>query len=229
MKKISKLSMFAAMLFFGVNNSASAQLALGLRGGFSFSTLQNFPLDGSITAPDVALAIGNYNAISLEIGIAPWLAIQPEVTYLQKGGKISIPGNANATLKVNMNYLEAPLLAKFRFGKGALKGYALVGPSVGFALNGHIILKTNEENITESIRFDESYTGDNQRDNRFDYSAVAGVGMQYKLGIGSIVLDTRIALDMNDYTKRKGDGLDLGLNTTHWEGFSLSLGYQIEF
>jgi Outer membrane protein beta-barrel domain len=229
MKKVSKLAILAAILFFGVNTGTFAQIALGLRGGFSFSTLTNFPLDGGSTAPDANIAIGNYNAISLEIGLTRWLAIQPEVTYLQKGGKIALPGNEGPTLRINMNYLEAPLLAKFRFGRGPLKGYAMVGPSVGYALDGSTTLKVAGETIKERIKFDESYNGDNQRDNRLDYSAMAGAGMQYKLGIGSIVLDARIALDLNDYTMRKGDGLDLGLSKTHWEGFALSLGYQIEF
>jgi Outer membrane protein beta-barrel domain len=229
MKKVSKLAILAAVLFFGINTDTSAQIALGVRGGFSFSTLTNFPLEGGSTAPDANIAIGNYNAISLEIGIAPWFAIQPEVTYLQKGGKITLPGSERANLKVNMNYLEAPLMAKFRFGRGPLKGYAMVGPSVGYALNGSTTLKAAGETIKESIKFDESYNGDNQRDNRLDYSAMAGAGMQYKLGIGSIVLDARVALDLNDYNMRKGDGLDLGLSKTHWEGFALSLGYQFEF
>lgn len=228
MKQIVKIMTTVAAVLFLATTSISAQSSVGLRGGVTFGNFPNLPLDvpggGEIDASGMW---GNYGAVSFEIGVTRWFALQPEVTHLQKAGKIRLANSGNASLNVKMDYLEMPLLAKFRFGSGRLSTYAAFGPSVGYALNGRTQFGTNDGNFTEKVRFDNNYEDDGQRDNRFDIGGVLAFGLQCKVGIGSIVLDARAALDVNDYAKPSGNRAAYGLDTNHWEGIAMSIGYQI--
>lgn len=227
MKKFVKFLTTSTVVFLLISNTLFAQSSIGLRGGMTFGNFPNLPINApENAATDAAGMWGNYGAVSFELGITRWLALQPEVTYLQKAGKMRLTNN-DINLNVKMDYLEIPVLAKFRFGHNRLTGYTAFGPSIGYAVTGLTTFNANNVRISDKIRFDDSYDGDNQRDNRFDIGAVLAFGMQYKLGIGNIVLDARAALDVNDYTKTSGSRTKYGLETNHWEGISMSLGYQI--
>lgn len=216
----------AAMLF--LNNGVFAQSSIGLRGGYSISALKDYPLELGNMEVEEGLTYGNFNAILFEIGISPLFAIQPEINYLAKGGVIRSKDSDDFKFTLKINYLEAPLLAKFRLGSGLLKGYIIAGPSVGYALDGKSELTAGELNETGKVKFDESFGTDSRKDNRLDVSGVVGGGVQCKIGPGSIVLDARATYDFNDFNKFQDDTPD-DHKKTRWEGLSLSLGYQFEF
>lgn len=227
MKPVIKI-LFAAATVLLLNNGVLAQTAIGLRGGFSISTLKNYPVASGNLELEEGLTYGNFNAILFEIGISPLFAIQPEINYLEKGGVIKSADGDDFKLSIKVNYLEAPVLAKFRLGSGPLKGYITAGPSVGYALNGKSTVTTGEISEEEKIRFDNSFGADDRKDNRFDISGVLGGGLQYKLGPGSILLDARATYDFNDFNNFRGEA-PVDHKRTRWEGLSLSLGYQFEF
>jgi hypothetical protein len=228
MNEFAKFLSTSTAVFLLISNTLFAQSSIGLRGGMTFGNFPNLPVNAPDNdATDASGMWGNYGAVSFEIGITRWLALQPEATYLQKAGKMRLANDGNVSLNVKMDYLEMPVLAKFRFGSNRLTGYTALGPSIGYAITGSTTFKADDTEISEKIRFDDSYDVDNQRDNRFDIGAVLAFGMQYKLGIGSIVLDARAALDVNDYAKPSGSRASYGLDTNHWEGIAMSLGYQI--
>lgn len=220
--------LFAAAAVLLLNNGVFAQNSIGLRGGYSISTLKNYPLELGNLEVEEGLTYGNFNAILFEIGITPLLAIQPEINYLEKGGVIRSKGNNDFKFSLKVNYLEAPVLAKFRLGSGPLKGYVITGPSVGYAIDGKSKVITGEVSEAERIRFDNSFGADGRKDNRFDISGVVGGGVQYKLGPGSIVLDARATYDFNDFNNFHGEA-PIDHKKTRWEGLSLSMGYQFEF
>lgn len=227
MKTICKFLVAAAAVFF-LTNGAIAQSSVGVRGGFSMYTVKNFPVAQEGLDLEEGVVFGNFNAISFEIGLSPMFAIQPEVNYIQKGGKLTSSSENEFSLRVKMDYLETPLLAKLRMGKGPLRGYVIAGPSVGYALNGETRISIDDFSAKDKIKFDDSYGADGRKDNRWDFSAVAGGGVQYKIGPGSIVLDARATYDFNDYNKFEGSAPS-GHKKTRWEGLSASLGYQFEF
>lgn len=227
MKTICKFLVAATAVFF-LTNGAMAQNSVGIRGGFSMFTVKNFPVAQEGLRLEDGVVFGNFNAISFEIGLSPMFAIQPEVNYIQKGGKLKSSGESDFSLRVKMDYLETPLLAKLRLGKGPFKGYVIAGPSVGYALNGETKLTIDDFRTKDKIEFDDTFGSDGRKDNRWDFSAIAGGGVQYKIGPGSIVLDARLAYDFNDYNKFEGSAPD-SHKKTRWEGLSASLGYQFEF
>jgi len=212
--------------------NAFAQSSIGIRGGTAIFTVKNYPFEQEGIKLNEEVFFGNYNAVSFEIGLSEKFALQPEVNYIQKGGRLDSTKDDELEFKVEMNYLETPLLAKFRFGTSALKGYVIVGPSVGYAIGGQTQIETgddeNEIEIEEDITFDDEYGIDGRKDNRFDFSAVAGGGVQYRLGPGSIVLDARVHYDFNDFNKFESTEADWS-DKVRWEGVSVSLGYQFEF
>lgn len=211
-----------------LNNSVFAQNSIGLRGGYSISTVKNYPLVLENFEVEEGLTYGNFNAILFEIGISPLFAIQPEINYLEKGGVIRSTSSNDFKFTLRFNYLEAPLLAKFRLGSGRLKGYVITGPSVGYAIDGKSKVTAGDINEEEKIKFDDSFGADGRKDNRFDISGVVGAGVQYKLGPGSIILDARATYDFNDFNDFNGNE-PIDHKKTRWEGLSLSLGYQFEF
>ncbi|HOZ62361.1 MAG TPA: porin family protein [Smithellaceae bacterium] len=226
MKPMIKV-LFAAVVLF-LNNSVFAQNSIGLRGGYSISTLKNYPLEQGNMEVEEGLTYGNFNAILFEFGITPLFAIQPEINYLEKGGIIRSKGSSDFKFTLRMNYLEAPVLAKFRLGSGPLKGYVIAGPSVGYAIDGKSKVTTGEIKEAERVRFDNTFGADGRKDNRIDLSGVVGGGVQYKLGPGSILLDTRATYDFNDFNNFYSKA-PIDHKKTRWEGLSLSLGYQFEF
>ncbi|MFC3812154.1 porin family protein [Lacihabitans lacunae] len=135
---------------------AFAQKSVGFRGSFTASTLTKFALIENIT-PDFKLRPAASGAIFLELPITQNFSIQPELEYSMKGFSIreginkngeflgvNIPINAKLTFKTD--YIQAPILAKFKFGEpDQTNFYVAVGPAVGVLVNSG--LRINVFNI----------------------------------------------------------------------------------
>ena len=183
--KTTKQVLFAALIAFFGNQIVSAQIALGLKGGVNFGTVHATETLNSL-APDFKYAPGVVAGGVAEIGLGRFFALQPEVQWVQKGfrfdegidipvGNINIPAGVEATIRTN--YIEMPLLAKAKFGNDRVQGYALLGPSLGYALNGKLITRTRFLFEFDPIRTDLNF--DNLDYNRFEVSAVGGLGIQF--------------------------------------------------
>lgn len=209
----------AVIAFLMVSNtwmSHAQNVAVGLRGGINLATIANENLE-----PD-HMVVGINVAIPVEIQVADFLAIQPELHFIQKGAGFEADG-ADITYNYFFNYLEVPVLVKGMVGNDLIKGYAIAGPSVGFALSQYQVTKTDDDRESESIDFVDS--GDIQN-NRFDIGVALGAGVEIPVGIGAFVLDARYNLDLNDQVKFEGDAPD------NWEknfnrGIGITVGYSI--
>lgn len=182
--KTTKQILLATLIAFFGNQFATAQTALGLKGGGNFGTVHATEALNSL-APDFKYATGAVAGGVAEIGFGRYFAFQPEVQWMQKGfrfdegidvpvGNINIPAGVEATIRTN--YIEMPLLAKVKFGNDLVQGYALLGPSFGYALNGKLITRTRF-----LFEFDPIRTNLNFNDldyNRFEVSGVGGLGVQ---------------------------------------------------
>ncbi len=134
MKKIM-LGLVAAMMA----SAANAQISVGFKGSANASTVTKFALIENIT-PTFRLALAAGGGVFLDIPVYKNLSFQPEVNFIQKGFKINegidvaskyagvdIP--LNASLKMRMQYIQVPLLAKLKTNRGV---YLSAGPSVGY-------------------------------------------------------------------------------------------------
>lgn len=177
--------LFATLTTFFFCQTSDAQIAIGLKGGGNFSTVHATQMLSSVT-PDFKYSAGVVAGGVAEISFGRYFAVQPEIQWMQKGfrfeegfnipvGKIDIPAGVEATIRTN--YIEMPLLAKAKIGNDRIQGYAVLGPSFGYALNGKLTTRTRLLFELDPIRTDL-----NLHDlgyNRFEVSGVGGLGVQF--------------------------------------------------
>ena len=115
-----------------------------------------------------------------------FLALQPELHWMQKGSTISsIPDN---DLVTTMNYLELPLLLRVNFG-GSLKLFAFGGPSAGY------LIDVNSDNV--------AITKDDFEDIEFGLHIGAGIGF------GRFEVDVRYMAGLSDVSAADGNVNDI--------------------
>lgn len=218
--KLSKV-VFTSLFILSLLGSGNAQqTTIGIRAGYSLYTVKSdlFELDNKYT--------GGLNlAIPLTIPISERYAVQPELQFIQKGVAFKYE-EAGITTRTALktNYLELPILFKANFSMGKMQLNALVGPSVGYAINRFVSQKIGEgSRETESVDFIKE---GNATDQRWDLGLVGGVGASMPLGKGALVFDLRYNLDLNDDAKFEGDK-PAGYKKSTNRGFLVSAGYVI--
>jgi len=202
----SLLLIFIGILLFTAN--LTAQKEVGLRTGINFVTFG--PDDFFNNTFNSNAKVGNLT-LFMDMPIGKKFSFQPELSYNQKGLNFfdfSFPGSPNIKTDLVLNYLDANLLAKYRFG-GEKFGFSIAaGPSIGFLLDGHFKVKAAGERSKEKLNFDDRGW------DRFELGAVFGGSLDYKLGPGKLIFDARYNLGLSDIggsgIKNRGVGLSLG-------------------
>lgn len=193
--KFNKRLLLSTAILLAANCFLMAQASFGLRGGVNLAKTSS--KGGGIEVTTDAVTGLNLAAV-LELGITENFAVQPELAFVQKGGNIK-----DFDLKTVINYLDVPVLAKYKFGGESFGAYLAAGPSFGYALSG----KSGGDKIEDW----EDYA-------RFELGGSFGGGLGLKL-VGSMVyLDLRYLLSLNnlnsgddDFTVRnKGIGISVG-------------------
>jgi hypothetical protein len=139
---------------------------------------------------------------TLRLDLGHFFSIQPELQYVPNGAKGSFtvdnggtPTTVDAALK--MNYLQLPVLAKFRFpGGGSLMPNIYLGPTA--ALNLESKLKGDLTAI--------GGTADDERDfkdsaEKLLFGGAVGGGFDMKAGKGMLSLDARYSRSLSDIFK----------------------------
>lgn len=205
---------------------ASAQVAVGIKGGVNFNNLQTTEALGEL-APDFSnISEGNFGLVA-EYGITDQFALQTELNFMKKGFTtkanldntevfgINLPVGGRAETK--FSYVEVPLLAKYSFGGEGLQAYITAGPTFGYATAGRIDTKARV-----LVDFDLGSTPinlDNINYNRFEVGATAGAGLSYTTSFGKFFADARYSqgfTELYDFplvqekVKNKGFGVNVG-------------------
>ncbi len=130
------------VLLLGVGTSPAIAQAItgGVKGGVNLATIPDVASAVGETDLDTtmrtALALGGFVAFAA----AERFDIQPEFFYVQKGIRFEdsagpFPGDAT----VQLDYIEIPVLAVFRFASDRSRtGYLLAGPAFGFNTRARI-------------------------------------------------------------------------------------------
>ena len=224
--KTTKQLLFATLTSLFFYTAAQAQVSVGLKGGANFGTAYTTDMLNSIT-PDFKYATGAVAGVVTELKFNDHFALQPEVNWVQKGfrfdegidipiGNVNIPAGVEATIRTN--YIEVPLLAKASVGNSRVQGYAVLGPSFGYALNGKLITRTRFLFEFDPIRTDLNL--DNLDYNRFEVSAVGGLGFQVNFDGLKWFADARYTYGftelynfpvVNEQIKNRGIALSTGI------------------
>jgi len=105
---------------FAADSSAPA-LEYGVHGGLNFGTMSN-------AASGVGSETGVVAGLVAQYPLMDYLAIQPELNFIQKGA-----GSSAETIK--LNYLELPVLLKGQYNLGGVKPFVEAGPKIGLLLS----------------------------------------------------------------------------------------------
>lgn len=175
------------------NASSTSGVRFGFRGGLnvadlqgdavqSFTTLAGYAPDGAISKQ---LRPGFYAGLYATLPIGPGFAIEPGITYAEKGavlrGVLPFPAldflNANVTGTARLAYVDVPVLAKVYLTPGF---YLYAGPQASFLVSGKA--RVDASVLGFSAYKQDFDVADQLR--KVDFAAVAGLGYQFDNGFG---------------------------------------------
>jgi hypothetical protein len=175
-KNMKKILFLAVTLL--VAGAANAQINFGIKGGLDVSNIiktndNNF---------NTSFKAGFNAGVLLDIHLVGPLSFEPELLYAQKGYSATTPyGQFNQ----RTNFIDAPLLAKFKLAPGAS---FIIGPQVSFLMS-----TTNTYDNGFSTIVQQQYENDS---NKFRKSLIDGVaGFSFALS-KAVDLDLRYTLDL---------------------------------
>jgi len=208
---------------------AVAQTSIGIRGGITYS---NVPEPSAISGivPDFKFITGKSFAVVADIGINNQFSFQPELAYTEKGFairegfdvnlfEVPIPLGVKAITKVN--YIEAPLLAKYKFGNEKVGAYLMAGPTLGYATGGRF--QTKAQILIDINLIDRKLDLDNLGYERFEVGGTVGAGVNFNTNNGgSFFIDAR-------YTKGFTNVYDVPVVDLKLknQGIGVSVGYMM--
>ncbi|MCI1188339.1 PorT family protein [Hymenobacter sp. DH14] len=175
------------------SNSGTSGVRFGFRAGLnvadlqgdavqSFTTLAGYAPDGTITKQ---MRPGFYAGVFATLPLGPGFAIEPGITYAEKGavlkGTLPFPAldflNANVTGTARLAYVDVPVLAKVYLTPGL---YLYAGPQASFLVSGKA--RVDASVLGFSAYKEDFDVADQLR--KVDFAAVGGLGYQFDNGLG---------------------------------------------
>ncbi|MBK9983733.1 MAG: PorT family protein [Saprospiraceae bacterium] len=136
--KFKFIGLFIFSMFIFSNLQAQSEAKVGIRAGVLFSNqdFKNGGLDINTKAK-----LGLDVALVADFPVGEVLNISPEFHWLQKGAKIEDISGDDIT--ATFNYLEVPVLVKFKFGTDV--GFSVfAGPSFGYLIDASKDISLND-------------------------------------------------------------------------------------
>jgi len=175
-------------------SNSFAQFSVGLQAGWN----KNYLVTNNANRP-----FTYYNPLSsFTIGIPvqykfnDWFSIAADPSFIQKNYRVQRGDFFAGVYQDNTNnYLQLPLMGHFTFGGKRLRGFLNAGVYGAWWMNGTIkgtmanVLNQAEGaggssiyNFSQSYSYQENYSFNKVKDNRFEFGWVAGLGLEYELG-----------------------------------------------
>ena len=208
-------------------DSAASRWSVGLFGG----TTKNHHIINTLYATDMKYTdLGGFTAgATASWHLKGWFSLRADVSLVQKNYRMDRDNRylPFAYTESTNNYLSVPLTAVFSLGR-TFRVCGIVGAYAGYWLSGHregqslsvTYLVTNKQEYTH---FDEAYTFNSVRDNRFDAGLVFGGALRCtlfkKLDLSA---ELRWYYGLTDVQKQYMTNLNPRYNTTRSLQFGLS-------
>lgn len=224
---MKKVIISAALLVSGLFLS-NANAQVGLRAGVNLATLSASATEENYNDYERNSVLGYQLALAFPIKIAEKAAIQPELMYVQKGGKATYGFNNSNKVVVSqkLDYVELPVSLKLSLGNtsgSGLGAYVLAGPYVGLALGGTTKRDFTVAGATTTTESKVNFNNDDaaERQKRMDFGGQLGVGVS----IGSLFFDLRYSLGLNNLLDNDANNNNDSKPYLRTRGLGLSLGY----
>ncbi|MDB5228357.1 MAG: hypothetical protein JWN78_2550 [Bacteroidota bacterium] len=209
MKKLMIIMLCVAL---GLQASAKDNSGFRVQGGFGLATMYFGSIANSYSDAKSKIKPGGFVGVGYELRVVKFLAIQPEVNYLNRGAKREfsiLATNQRAKLVLSMHTIEIPLLLKFYIGNHFnLYG----GPAVTFNLAAstrskfYNLTTGNEESSAKGVNVMKSKYKDSDGNSPYkkvDFGVVLGLEAVIVKGF---FVGGRISQGILDQTNNKYKG-----------------------
>jgi hypothetical protein len=145
--------------------------------------------------PVLGIQFGAY----YDIKLSDYFDLQPEINFIQRGYWFDQTPLYDTRYKIKINYLELPLIIKYKAPVNFININVHTGPFAAIKLNatGHLEY--------EGIQKIESL--DCVKD--FDYGMVMGLGSEFKVGTGQMLIDLKFNWGLHNMMSQPDDYIDL--------------------
>lgn len=180
--------LLVSLLLLAIAASSTAQTTVGVRAGYGQSSLRSGNTFDVVT--DQTDGVGATSAgIFVAIPVTKWLTLRPGLEYNQRGTSIGLTEGVallgvklpvGARAKTTFSYVDAPLLAQLNLPTdGRIQPYALIGPSLGYAVSGR--LRTSARALIDFTISNTDVNLDAINYERFHVAAIGGLGLSGQL------------------------------------------------
>lgn len=193
----------------------------------------------SISKMSYSFDMGTSNKLGFTIGVGyeselfKNVFIQPELNFIQKGAKWGFDEGDNHTMTIN--FLETPILFKYKFGIGKLKFNLMAGPSFSYGLGGNYKAEFNGTLDKLDLQFKPYHESDNYNekysfiDRRIEMGATVGIGVEL---FEIVMIDVRYNYGFTElYTdwNRNLTGSSKILKDVKTSGYQITVGVPLQF
>lgn len=186
-----KKQAFCCMIF--ALSLCAAQAQFGIKAGINLASLSQEPLESNFEDFKDKSIVGFQVGVVAELPIMDIFSIQPELIWVQKGGKstYTLLGN-EVERSVIYNHIQIPVLAKIKATtEGESFGLNFFGgPFASFSLGGNVKIESPLGTIEEDI----DYSDDDNLERRLDWGLTFGLGAN----LGALFIDVRYDLGINN-------------------------------
>ncbi|TAG17890.1 MAG: PorT family protein [Cytophagia bacterium] len=185
-------------LFLALALATQAQIAVGVRGGATLAKTTGNGFIENFTGQLDYIVSGN-GAVFLTIPLGRGFSFRPEIGYVQSGAGTALGTSFNVvgvdmpisgTVRQRLTYVQAPLLLQYEFGQAesSIKPYVIVGPTLGYLVDGKIVSRANLLIFrTQPTKIDIGLG----TFNRLEVGGAVGAGFSFDLGISKLFIEGR--------------------------------------
>jgi hypothetical protein len=133
--------------------------------------------------------------VFISFEIADWFAIQPELLYVQKGVDVDVspPADEIVRQRIEVDYIEIPVLATLSGGSDLLEAYLFGGPTFGIRVDSEIVTELGSTTVSRDASDDIKKT---------DVGFAVGAGVKFSF----LLIEARLTQGLTAINKA-GAGL----------------------
>lgn len=215
MKNLSKLLVIVLVITFSSETFAQK---FGVKAGMNLSNML-MKDDDETYSDEFKMKPGFHAGVTAEIPVDEIFSVETGLFLSTKGFKMCeeeeyMDEYYEMEAKINLLYLDIPILAKVSYDTGGLKVFGALGPYIGMGISGKTEMTGTYNGDSESETEDVEWGSENDL-KRLDYGLSIGagveinsivVGVSYNLGLANIAADS----DYGDITNNRVLAFSIG-------------------